>query len=52
MGALLPVTGTSHGVDGHVALAVSPGDRSLTSDPGDLERMLARRGIEAVVVRV
>lgn len=44
--------GTADVVDGHVALLVRPGDRVLTSDAGDLRRLLSAREVSAQVVDV
>jgi hypothetical protein len=38
--------------DAHVALVVAEGDQVLTSDPVDLEHLLAARGVAATVVKV
>ena len=52
VGELLSRSRTSDVVDAHVALSVSSGDRVLTSDPDDIERLLDVRGVRAQVVRV
>ena len=39
-------------VDAHVARLASNGDHVLTSDPGDIARLLAVRKVKAVVTRV
>lgn len=51
-GELLASTGTADVVDAHLTLLARPDDRVLTSDPGDIGRLLAARGIGADVVRV
>jgi hypothetical protein len=50
-GELLKLAGTVDVVDAHVALMTDHGDRVLTSDPPDIERLLAKRGVRAVVTR-
>jgi len=52
IGELLGKTGTSDVVDAHVALLVENGDRLLTSDGVDLERLLKAKGTTALVVGV
>lgn len=52
IGELLAQSGTSDVVDAHVALLVETGDRLLTSDTDDLERLLDARGVSALVVAV
>jgi hypothetical protein len=49
-GVLLGMTGTSDPVDATVVLLASPGDRILTSDPGDLTRLAEAAGSRAVIV--
>jgi hypothetical protein len=49
-GVLLGVTGTSDPVDATVVLLASPGDRILTSDPADLNRLADAAGNRPVVV--
>jgi hypothetical protein len=49
-GVLLGVTGTSDPVDGTVVLLASPGDRILTSDPGDLTRLAEAAANRAIIV--
>jgi hypothetical protein len=51
VGQLLALTSTRDVVDAHVALVVRTGDHVLTSDPGDLGRLLEARGVEATVLR-
>jgi predicted nucleic acid-binding protein len=52
VGELLGATGTTDVVDAHLAVLAEPGDRILTSDPGDMERLLRERGVRALAVRV
>ena len=52
VGELLGATGTTDVVDAHVALLAEPGDRILTSDPKDMDRLLEARGTRALTVRV
>ena len=52
LGALLGATGTSDVVDGHVAVLAAAGDEVLTSDPDDLQRLLAARGVGARVIGI
>ncbi len=52
VGVLLAVTAGSDVVDAHVALLVALDDTLLTSDPGDLRRLLEARGLRAVVVAI
>jgi len=47
---LLGMAGTSDPVDATVVLLASPGDRILTSDPGDLTRLAEAAGSRAVIV--
>lgn len=47
VGELLARTQTPDVVDGHIALQVDDGDTLLTSDPADLNRLLAQRGVQA-----
>ena len=51
-GDLLALSGTSDVVDALLALVAVPGDQVLTSDPGDLTHLLARRELPATVVPV
>lgn len=51
-GELLARTGSADVVDAHLTLLARPDDRVLTSDPEDIGRLLAARGVEAGVVRV
>lgn len=49
-GALLADAGTTDPIDATVVLLAVPGDRILTSDPGDLTRLAAAAGNRAVIV--
>jgi DNA-binding transcriptional MocR family regulator len=49
-GALLAGAGTADAIDATVLLLVAPGDRILTSDPGDLARLAAAAGDRAVII--
>ncbi len=49
-GALLGATGTADPIDASVVLLAAPGDRILTSDPGDLARLAAAAGNRPVIV--
>jgi hypothetical protein len=49
-GALLGAAGTSDPVDATVVLLAAPGDRILTSDPGDISRLASAAANRAVVV--
>jgi hypothetical protein len=49
-GALLADAGTADPIDATVALLAVPGDRILTSDSGDLTRLVAAAGNRAVIV--
>lgn len=49
-GVLLGVTGISDPVDATVVLLASPGDRILTSDPGDLTPLAEAAANHAVIV--
>ncbi len=51
-GALLARSRTADVVGGHLSLLVRAGDRVLTSDPGDIDALLATREVSASVVRV
>jgi hypothetical protein len=52
LGALLGATGTSDVVDGHVAVLAAAGDEVLTSDPDDMQRLLAARGVGVRVIGI
>jgi hypothetical protein len=49
-GELLGATRLKDAIDASVALLAGPGDRVLTSDPGDLRRLCDAAGTNAVVV--
>ena len=49
-GALLGKAGTSDPIDATVVLLASPGDRIVTSDPGDLARLASAAGNQTVVI--
>jgi len=49
-GVLLGLAGTSDPIDASVVLLAQPGDRILTSDPGDLTRLAAAAVNGAVVI--
>ena len=49
-GVLLGQAGTTDPVDATVVLLARPGDRILTSDPGDLTRLASAAGNSAVIV--
>jgi hypothetical protein len=51
-GELLAQAGADDVVDGHLSLCVGHGDHVLTSDRGDIERLLEARGVDAIVVDV
>lgn len=51
-GELLALTKTSDVIDAHVAMLVENADILITSDRGDLERLLAARRVEATIVEV
>lgn len=50
-GVLLAETGATDPIDATVVLLAAPGDRILTSDPGDLTRLAAAAGNRAVIIR-
>lgn len=52
IGELLAKAGTSDVVDAHVALLVANGDRLLTSDAADLQRLLAAKQTTALIIAV
>jgi len=52
IGELLAKAGTRDVVDAHVALLVGNGDRLLTSDAEDLQRLLTARRTTALIVAV
>jgi hypothetical protein len=47
IGELLAVAGSSDVVDAHVALMTAPTDLVLTSDPGDIRKLLLARMVPA-----
>src|SRR5438067_1729281 len=49
VGELLARAHTDDVIDGHIALIVDDDDRVLTSDPDDIARLLAARGVDAVI---
>lgn len=52
VGELLTASGTADVADAHLALLVGVDDTVLTSDPDDLRRLLATRGVRANVLTV
>ncbi len=50
-GELLALANTGDVIDAHLALGVDDGDRVLTSDPDDINRLLEARGVKATVIR-
>jgi hypothetical protein len=52
IGELLAQAGSSDVVDAHVALMAASADLVLTSDPGDIRKLLRVRGISARVQAV
>ena len=52
IGELLALAGSADVVDAHVALMTAPSDLVLTSDPGDIRKLLQARGIPARVQHV
>ena len=51
-GELLAISRTRDVVDAHVALLAQHGDMVLTSDPGDIGRLLGSLGVAASVIKV
>lgn len=49
IGELLALAGSADVVDAHVALMTAPADLVLTSDPGDIRKLLQARGVPARV---
>jgi hypothetical protein len=49
-GVLQAAAGTADPIDATVVLLAAPGDRILTSDPGDLARLAAAAGNRPVIV--
>jgi hypothetical protein len=52
IGELLALAGSADVVDAHVALMTAHGDLVLTSDPGDIRRLLQARNVTAKVQTV
>jgi len=52
IGELLALAGSADVVDAHVALMTAPADLVLTSDPGDIRKLLQARKVPARVQRV
>lgn len=52
IGELLAASATADVIDAHVALLATDGDQVLTSDPDDLQRLIATRRIDATIVAV
>jgi hypothetical protein len=52
IGPVLRAAGSADVVDAHVAWLAADGDQVLTSDQKDIRRLLAARGVRAVVVSV
>ncbi len=50
-GELLALARKDDVIDAHVVLGVGDGDRVFTSDPNDIEHLLAVRNIDAAVIR-
>lgn len=51
-GELLALSRTGDVIDAHLSLGVDEGDRVLTSDRDDLERLLEARKLDAIIVDV
>lgn len=51
-GRLLATSGTTDAVDAAVVALTHPGDKILTSDPGDIDRLVEAAGVDAQVVPV
>ena len=49
-GVLLARAGTADPIDATVVLAAEPGDRILTSDPDDIQRLVTTAGTGAAIV--
>jgi hypothetical protein len=49
-GVLMAAAGTADPIDATVVLLAAPGDRILTSDPGDISRLAATAGNRAIIV--
>jgi hypothetical protein len=52
LGALLGATGTRDVVDAHVASLAAAGDKVLTTDSGDLRKLLNALAVEADLVHI
>jgi len=52
IGELLALAGSTDVVDAHVALMAAHADLVLTSDPGDIRKLLQARGVSARVQAV
>ena len=52
VGELLAITRTTDVIDAHVALLTRNDDVVLTSDPDDIERLVATLGVAAAVIKV
>ena len=52
VGPLLRATSTTDVVDAHVALLARPGDAVVTSDPGDLHRLLDHLRVDASIIAI
>lgn len=52
VGSLLAAAGTADVVDAHLALLARHGDVLLTSDPGDLRRLLQTRDVDVRMLTV
>ena len=52
VGELLAITSTTDVIDAHVALLTRNDDVVLTSDPDDIERLVATLGVAAAVIKV
>jgi len=52
LGALLGATGTSDVVDAHIASLASAGDQVLTSDSGDLRKLLDALSVKTNLVHI
>jgi hypothetical protein len=52
IGPLLRATDTTDVVDAHVALLTRTGDAVVTSDPGDLSRLIDHLGIKASIIAI
>jgi hypothetical protein len=50
VGELMAATATTDVVDAHLASLVQPGDAVLTTDPQDIGRLVAERGVTAKMI--